>query len=84
MKRKRNPTCKCAVCGEFAAYAITVTKVFGRGNKQILVEDIPAYNCNHCHQQYLDGATMDAIDAIRKNPAAYVQPRTIGAVKMAA
>ena len=28
MKRKRNPTYKCAVCGEFEAYAIKVTKVF--------------------------------------------------------
>ena len=84
MKRNQNPTLKCAVCGELEAYPIKVSKVFGRGAKQVLIEDIPAYNCNHCHQQWLDGTTMGMIDAIRKNPSAWVKPRTIGAVKMAA
>ena len=84
MKRKRNPTYQCAVCGEFEAYPIRVSKVFGRGAKQVLIEDIPAYNCSHCHQQYLDGATMTMIDEVRKNPAAYVQKKQIGVFKMAA
>ena len=61
-----------------------VSKVFGRGSKRMLIEGIPTYNCHHCGSNYLDGATMDAIDEIRTNPTAHTVRQTIATANLAA
>jgi YgiT-type zinc finger domain-containing protein len=75
---------KCAVCGHRTARLILMAKVFGRGANRVLIEDIPTYSCRNCGSQYLDGETMDAIDAIRAEPAAYTVRQTIAAATLAA
>ncbi len=85
MKKKESvSTHQCAVCGEPAARMILISKVFGRGLSRVLIEDIPSYHCRNCDSQYVDGATMDAIDRIRKNPSANTVAQTIAAAKLAA
>lgn len=85
MKKKENAAKhQCAVCGELAARIIVISKVFGRGAKRVLIEDIPTYHCHNCGSQYLDGVTMDAVDQIRKNPSAHTVTQTIAAAKLAA
>ena len=75
---------KCGVCGMPKAYPVTLSKVFGRGEKAVLIEDIPAFNCLHCNQQYIEAETMDAIDKIRKNPNVYTHKRFIDVVQLIA
>lgn len=75
---------QCAICGKRAARKILMSKVFGRGANRVLIEDIPTYSCRNCGSQYLDGATMAAIDEIRKHPAAHTTNQTIAAAKLAA
>jgi YgiT-type zinc finger domain-containing protein len=82
--QKRKPESKCAICGVIAARVLPSPKVFGRGSKRVLIEDIPYYHCSNCHSQYVDGPTMDLIDEIRKNPAAYSHQESIATVKFAA
>jgi YgiT-type zinc finger domain-containing protein len=83
-KTKKEPNLKCAICGEQAAHVVLTPKVFGRGEKMVLIEDIPVINCRNCGSQYVDGPTMDAIDAIRKNPKAYSVRRTLDAARIVA
>ncbi|MFN7948181.1 MAG: YgiT-type zinc finger protein [Blastocatellia bacterium] len=70
-RKKKNPETECALCGQRAAKVVPTAKVFGHGAKRVLIENIPVYHCRNCYGQYIDGPTMDAIDEIRKNPAAY-------------
>ena len=84
MRTKKNANLKCGVCGAMKAYPITLSKVFGRGEKAVLIEAIPAFNCLHCNQQYIEAETMDAIDEIRKNPHLHTQKRSIDTAKLAA
>ena len=77
MRTKKNANLKCGVCGAMKAYPITLSKVFGRGEKAVLIEAIPAFNCLHCNQQYIEAETMDAIDKIRRHPSAYTHKRSI-------
>jgi hypothetical protein len=58
--------------------------VFGRGAKRVLIENIPVYHCRNCHGQYVDGPTLDAIDQIRKNPAARSRQEIIATAALAA
>ncbi|HMV87643.1 MAG TPA: YgiT-type zinc finger protein [Blastocatellia bacterium] len=85
MKKKADISkLQCAVCGKQAARMILMTKVFGRGETRVLIEDIPTIHCSNCGSQYLDAATMNAIDEIRKNPAVHTHPQTISTAKLAA
>ena len=83
-RQKRTSESKCAICGVLAARVLLTPKVFGHGTKRVLIEDIPFYHCGNCHSQYVDGPTMDLIDEIRKNPAAYSHQKSIATVKFAA
>lgn len=82
--KKKQANLKCGVCGQMQAYPMVISKVFGRGEKAVLIEDIPAFNCRHCNHQYIEAETMDAIDEIRKNPQRYTQKRFIDVAKLAA
>lgn len=86
MKKKKNESLvyECAVCGQAAARLNVMSKVFGRGNTRVLIEDIPISRCRSCNSEYLDGETMDAIDQIRTNPKAYTIRKTIAAASLAA
>ncbi len=84
MKTKKNANLKCGVCGALQAYPITISKVFGRGETAVLIEAIPAFNCLHCNQQYIEAETMDAIDRIRRNPHAYTHKRSIDVAQLIA
>ena len=75
---------ECAFCNKKEAFKIKVDKIMGRGKGRFVIDDIPAYHCNNCQQQYIDGSTMTMIDEVRRNPAAYVQKKQIGVFKMAA
>jgi YgiT-type zinc finger domain-containing protein len=75
---------ECALCSQRAASVGLTAKVFGRGAKRVLIENIPVYHCRNCHGQYVDGPTLDAIDEIRKNPAARSRKTTIATVGLAA
>ena len=83
-QRKQNLGIKCELCGQRAARVVLTPKVFGRGARRVLIENIPVYHCRNCHGEYIDGATMDAIDVIRKNPTASGRKETIAIAALAA
>ena len=83
-RRKRNSEVKCELCGQRAARVVLTPKVFGRGARRVLIENIPVYHCRNCHGEYIDGATMDAIDEIRKNPTGSGRKETIAIAALAA
>jgi hypothetical protein len=63
---------------------VLTPKVFGRGARRVLIENIPVYHCRNCQGEYVEGATMDAIDEIRKNPTASGRRETIAIAALAA
>ncbi len=85
MKRKqRIIEVECALCNQRAVRIVLTSKVFGRGAKRVLIENIPVYHCRNCLGQYVDGPTLDAIDQIRKNPAARSRKEIIATAALAA
>ncbi|MEK6285215.1 MAG: YgiT-type zinc finger protein [Acidobacteriota bacterium] len=83
-RKKRARDVECALCGQRTARVVLTPKVFGRGARRVLIENIPVYHCRNCHSQYVDGRTMDAIDEIRKNPSAWSRKETIATAALAA
>jgi len=83
-RRKRTPEVKCELCGQRTARVVLTPKVFGRGARRVLIENIPVYHCRNCYGEYIDGATMDAIDEIRKNPTGSGRKETIAIAALVA
>lgn len=73
---------ECAFCNHKAAFKTKVDKVMGSGKGMFIIENIPAYHCNDCQQQYIDGTTMTVIDSIRKCPEVYAVKRKISVVSL--
>ena len=83
-KKRRPEDVECILCGQHTARVVLTSKVFGRGAKRVLIENIPMHHCRNCHGQYVDGPTMDAIDEIRKNPSARSRKEIITTAALAA
>lgn len=83
-RKKKNTDIECPLCDQRAARVVLTAKVFGRGGRRVLIENIPVYHCRNCHSQYIDGPTMDAIDEIRKSPSAWSRKETIATAALAA
>lgn len=83
-RKKKNSNIECPLCNQRAARVVLTAKVFGRGARRVLIENIPVYHCRNCHSQYIDGPAMDAIDEIRKSPSAWSRKETIATAALAA
>ena len=84
MKKKKNfSQLICDICGAAAAREVKRTKVFGKGARMIVIEDIPFIACDHCHQTYATAETLQSLDEIRLNDDRLTVPRQIGWAKIA-
>ena len=63
---------QCDFCGAKAPVIKKTTKSFGRGDKLVVIENIPTV---HCHGSYVTAETARELDRIRKNR------RTVGKAK---
>jgi YgiT-type zinc finger domain-containing protein len=66
---------QCDLCGARTAAIKKATKSFGRGDKLVVIEDIPTVHCSRCHRSYITANTARDLDRIRKNR------RTVGKAK---
>ena len=73
----------CDLCGAVAAHEIKRAKVFGKGARMIVIEEIPFISCDSCHQTYATAATMHALDEIRQDRQRLTVPREVAWAKIA-
>ena len=82
-KRLASSPLVCDLCGVAAAHEVKRTKVFGKGARMIVIEDIPFIACDNCHQTYTTAETRRALDEIRQNRQRLTVPRQVGWAKIA-
>ena len=56
----------CDICGKQGARVRRMTRTFGAGRSQFLIEGVPVVRCPHCGESYLTAATLKEIERIRK------------------
>ena len=84
MKKKKTASqLVCDICGVAAAHQVKRSKVFGKGPRMIVIEDIPFIRCDNCQQTYTTAATMRALDEIRQTRQRLTVPRQVGWAKIA-
>ena len=73
----------CQLCEQKTAQVAHIDKVFGKGDKKVLIENIPVIHCSYCRESYLTDATMRQLDEIRLNAQTLTTPTTVGVAKIA-
>ena len=55
----------CDICGVKAARVVKRPQVLGRGERMMLVDNVPVIACKNCGESYMTSATMHKLDDIR-------------------
>ena len=82
-KRTKSNLMTCDICGVRAARIVRRSKVFGKGRRMIVVEDIPFISCQNCKQTYVTRQVMLALDKIRTHSKTMTVPREVAYAKIA-
>ena len=73
----------CDICGVAAARKVRRTKVFGKGSKMIVIENIPFISCQNCGQTYITRDAMLAVDEIRTHSQTKTVAKELAYAKIA-
>lgn len=82
-KMKQPDLVICDICGARAARVVKRNKVFGKGRKMIVIENIPFISCQNCGQTYITRDVMLALDEIRTHSETMTVPKEVACAKIA-
>jgi len=87
MTKKRirnNPAETCSFCGKQAARLFLKTQTFGQGEGMIVIENVPTFVCDNCHESYITAEVSRAIDEILAHPDKHTSLREVSVARLAA
>ena len=61
-----------------------MTRSFGKGDRLIVIEDIPYLFCSRCGERYFTAATLRAVERIKEKRSGVVRRRPIPVVSFGA
>ena len=61
-----NTEITCNLCGQPTAREVRRTKIVGKGECQVIVENVPMISCRNCGHDYFSLAVAKMLDQIRK------------------
>jgi len=56
----------CDICGEDGARVRRVTRSYGKGERLLIVQNVPVVSCPHCGESYLTADTLHEIERIKR------------------
>ena len=56
---------KCDICGKEGAKIRRVPRTYGRGEKILVIEKVPAVSCPNCGESYLTAETLHEIQRLK-------------------
>lgn len=83
MKSEPNPDL-CAFCGTAGVRTVYKTKLFGKGEQALIIEDLPLRQCPTCGESYYDPETSRLIDDILAHPEKHTVKRQVSVASLAA
>ncbi|MBN1284751.1 MAG: type II toxin-antitoxin system MqsA family antitoxin [Anaerolineae bacterium] len=57
----------CDICGKEGAQHQRITRVYGKGESLLVIENVPAIVCPNCGQSYLTAETLRQLEYIKLN-----------------
>ena len=74
----------CDLCGAGGAHLRYVTRSFGRGDRLVVIENIPYVVCPRCGERYFTAATMREIERLKQLKADRVRRKPVPIVSFGA
>ena len=56
---------KCPICGKEGAKLRRVIRNYGRGNRILLIENVPVISCPNCDESYLTAETLHELELLK-------------------
>jgi YgiT-type zinc finger domain-containing protein len=87
MRKKRfreNVAEICSFCGEQTARLHLKNHIFGQGDRMIVIENVPTFVCDNCHESYITAEVSRAIDEILAHPSQHTSRREVSVATLAA
>ena len=74
----------CSLCGHATAREVRRTKIVGKGEHQVIVENVPMISCRNCGHDYFSLAVAKMLDQIRANPQQQAIHKSFAVIELAA
>ncbi len=74
----------CAFCGTPGVKTVYKDKLFGKGVKAVIIENLPVRHCDTCGESYYDPAVSLRIDEILAHPERHTVTRPMSVASLAA
>ncbi|HHT9137082.1 MAG TPA: type II toxin-antitoxin system MqsA family antitoxin [Candidatus Wunengus sp. YC60] len=55
----------CDICGKEGVRIRRVSRSYGKGNKLLIIENVPVVSCSHCGESYLTAETLHELEHIK-------------------
>ena len=75
---------RCAFCGATEVKTVYKDKLFGKGERAVVIENLPVRQCGHCGESYYDPAIAQMIDEVLAHPERHAVARQVNVVSLAA
>lgn len=76
-------TINCDLCGQLTAREIRRTKPIGKGEKIVIIENVPMISCRNCGHDYFSIEVARVLDDIRTNPHVQTARKTYAVFEFA-
>lgn len=67
----------CDICGSEKARILRITRIYGKGEDLLMIENIPVISCPHCGESYLTAETLHEIEQIKLNRKSLAVERSV-------
>jgi YgiT-type zinc finger domain-containing protein len=74
----------CAFCGALGVKTVYKDKLFGKGVKAVIIENLPVRRCDTCGESYYDPVISRLIDEILAQPEKHTVTRPVSVASLAA
>jgi YgiT-type zinc finger domain-containing protein len=73
----------CSLCGAQTARLVRRPQVVGKGERLVMVNNVPMYSCRNCGHTYFTAEVARMLDQIRLHPSQYTEPKAIPVADLA-
>jgi YgiT-type zinc finger domain-containing protein len=74
----------CAFCGAPGVKTVSKDKLFGKGVRAVIIENLPVRHCGTCGESYYDPEVSRLIDDILAHPERHTVVRQVSVASLAA
>ena len=71
------PKIICDICGHEGAEIRRVARSYGKGERLLVIENVPVVSCPHCGESYMTADTMHEIERIKLHRRSFAVERPV-------